>query len=87
MLEQDKNQETQAVEAAKKGSFPSLLIGTAIGAALGLLLAPQTGETTREQIGDWIKEKRRSFGGMKHAKVSPRLHVNHRHSARKTVAA
>ena len=41
------------------GSFlAGVVIGGLIGAALGLLLAPQTGEEFREQIDDFVGEKR-----------------------------
>jgi len=32
--------------------------GAAIGAALGVLFAPRSGNDTREQLGDWLKERR-----------------------------
>ncbi len=34
-------------------------IGGVLGAAAGLLMAPKPGSETREQLGDWLKEKRR----------------------------
>ena len=34
------------------------LAGTAIGAALGVLLAPRAGEETRELLTDWMKERK-----------------------------
>ena len=41
------------------GSFlAGVVIGGLIGAALGLLLAPKTGEEFREQIDDFVGEKR-----------------------------
>ena len=41
------------------GSFlAGVVIGGLIGAALGLLLAPRTGEEFREQIDDFVGEKR-----------------------------
>jgi gas vesicle protein len=40
----------------------SFLVGAAVGGALGaiagVLFAPQRGVQTREQIADWIKERR-----------------------------
>lgn len=35
----------------------SLLSGAAIGAALGALFAPRSGQDTREDVGYWIKDK------------------------------
>ena len=44
------------------GSFlAGVVIGGLIGAALGLLLAPQTGEEFREQVGDFVDTKRAGF--------------------------
>ncbi len=34
------------------------LVGAAVGAGLGVLFAPKAGKETREQIGDWLKERR-----------------------------
>ena len=33
-------------------------LGAAVGAALGILLAPKSGKETREDIADWLKERR-----------------------------
>ena len=45
------------------GSFlAGVVIGGLIGAALGLLLAPQTGDVFREQVGDFVDSKRAEFG-------------------------
>ena len=38
-----------------------VVIGGLIGAALGLLLAPQTGEAFREQVGDYVDSKKAGF--------------------------
>lgn len=41
------------------GSFlAGAVIGGLIGAALGLLLAPQTGEELREHVGEFVDSKR-----------------------------
>ena len=41
------------------GSFlAGVVIGGLIGAALGLLLAPQTGDEFREHVGDFVDGKR-----------------------------
>jgi gas vesicle protein len=41
------------------GSFlAGAVIGGFIGAALGLLLAPQTGEKFREQVGEYVDSKK-----------------------------
>lgn len=45
------------------GSFlAGAVIGGFIGAALGLLLAPQSGEELREQVGDYVDTKRAEIG-------------------------
>jgi gas vesicle protein len=45
------------------GSFlAGVVIGGLIGAALGLILAPQTGEELREQVGDFVETKRAEIG-------------------------
>ena len=45
------------------GSFlAGAVIGGLIGAALGLLLAPQTGDEFRDQVGDFVDNKRTEFG-------------------------
>jgi gas vesicle protein len=41
------------------GSFlAGVVIGGLIGAAIGLLLAPETGEELREQVGEFVDGKR-----------------------------
>ena len=45
------------------GSFlAGVVIGGLIGAALGLLLTPQTGEELREQVNDFVESKRAEIG-------------------------
>jgi gas vesicle protein len=45
------------------GSFlAGMVIGGLIGAALGLLLAPAAGEEMREQVADFVDERRTAFG-------------------------
>jgi gas vesicle protein len=45
------------------GSFVAgLVIGGLIGAAIGLLLAPESGEDTREHVGEFVDERIRDFG-------------------------
>jgi gas vesicle protein len=44
------------------GSFlAGILVGGLIGAALGLLLAPDKGERLREQMGEYVDTKRAAF--------------------------
>jgi gas vesicle protein len=38
------------------------MFGAAVGAGLGILFAPKAGKDTREQLGDWLKEKRNEGG-------------------------
>jgi gas vesicle protein len=33
-------------------------LGAAVGAALGILLAPKAGKETREDVSEWLKVKR-----------------------------
>ncbi|HEX3219836.1 MAG TPA: YtxH domain-containing protein [Candidatus Limnocylindria bacterium] len=42
--------------------FAGMAIGGLIGAAIGLLLAPSTGEEMREQVGDFVDDRRAAFG-------------------------
>jgi gas vesicle protein len=42
------------------------LAGTAIGAALGVLLAPRAGEETRELLTDWMKERKEKGAELLH---------------------
>jgi gas vesicle protein len=45
------------------GSFlAGLVIGGLIGAAVGLLLAPESGEEMRGQVGEFVDERVRDFG-------------------------
>jgi gas vesicle protein len=44
------------------GSFlAGVVIGGLIGAAIGLLLAPASGEEIREQVGDFVDQRRAAF--------------------------
>jgi gas vesicle protein len=42
------------------------LAGAAVGAALGILLAPKSGEETREQLTDWMKERKERGADLLH---------------------
>ncbi|MFN2483995.1 MAG: YtxH domain-containing protein [Candidatus Limnocylindria bacterium] len=45
------------------GSFlAGVVIGGLVGAAVGLLLAPQAGDQMREQLGEFVDEKRSQLG-------------------------
>jgi gas vesicle protein len=45
------------------GSFlAGVVIGGLIGAAIGLLLAPQSGEELREHVGDFVDGKKAEWG-------------------------
>lgn len=40
--------------------------GAAVGAALGVLFAPRSGGETREQLADWLKERREKGADLLH---------------------
>jgi gas vesicle protein len=40
----------------------AFLLGGVVGAAIGILLAPSSGEETRRKIGDWLDESRKKAG-------------------------
>ena len=45
------------------GSFlAGVVIGGLVGAAIGLILAPQAGEELREQVGEFVDTKRAAWG-------------------------
>ena len=45
------------------GSFlGGVVIGGLVGAAVGLMLAPQSGDQTREQLGEFVDEKCSQLG-------------------------
>jgi gas vesicle protein len=45
------------------GSFlAGVVIGGLVGAAVGLLMAPDTGEKMREQVAEFVDEKRSQIG-------------------------
>lgn len=45
------------------GSFlAGMVIGGLVGAAIGLLLAPQAGDELREQVGDFVDTRRTAWG-------------------------
>lgn len=45
------------------GSFlAGVVIGGLVGAAIGLLLAPQTGDELRVQVGDFVDNRRNAWG-------------------------
>lgn len=45
------------------GSFlAGVVIGGLVGAAIGLLLAPDTGERLREHVGEFVDERRSAIG-------------------------
>ena len=47
------------MEAGKTSySAPLFLSGAVIGAALGVLLAPDSGKESRRKLADWLKERR-----------------------------
>lgn len=43
-----------------------LALGTALGAALGVLFAPKSGKETREDIAEWLKDRRQKGSELLH---------------------
>ncbi len=50
--------ENEKPKMTKVASAATFLVGTAVGATLGVLYAPHSGEQNRRKLGEWIKEKR-----------------------------
>ncbi len=51
-----------AIVARENDGFGGTLLfvtGVALGAFLGVLLAPHSGTDTREKLADWLKERRK----------------------------
>lgn len=46
-----------SIERRESGTW-HLLVGAAIGVALGLLFAPKVGKETREELGEWGRRNR-----------------------------
>ena len=45
------------------GSFlAGIVIGGLVGAAIGLLIAPETGDQMREHVGEFVDARRSAFG-------------------------
>ncbi|HAH06071.1 MAG TPA: gas vesicle protein [Elusimicrobia bacterium] len=44
-------------------TFIAFLLGGVVGAAVGVLLAPCSGEETRHKLGDWFDENRQKAKG------------------------
>ena len=42
------------------------LLGAVVGAAAGVLLAPKSGKQTREQVSDWLDERRERGADLLH---------------------
>ena len=56
----------------------TLLVGAAVGAGLGLLLAPRSGKETREKLKDWLDDHR-DLGEELLAKVKDAIPKKHNH--------
>lgn len=56
------DQHTQMKDSGFGSFLAGLVIGGLVGAAIGLLLAPQAGEELREQVGDFVDTQRAAFG-------------------------
>ena len=56
------DREVTFIEAEGSSGFKWFLLGAALGAGLGLLLAPQSGERTRRDIGRKVKRLQRQAG-------------------------
>ncbi|MFI5363721.1 MAG: YtxH domain-containing protein [Elusimicrobiota bacterium] len=45
-------------DRSEGNSLLFFLAGTAVGAALGVLLAPRAGEETRDLLADWMQDRK-----------------------------
>jgi gas vesicle protein len=48
------------------GGLVGFLLGAAVGAGVGLLLAPRSGKETREKLADWLDERREKGSDILH---------------------
>lgn len=48
------------------GAALLFVTGAAVGAALGVLFAPRSGDETREQLADWLKQRREKGADLLH---------------------
>lgn len=55
------------------------LLGAAVGAAAGLLLAPKSGKETRDQVADWLEDRRERGGEILH-KIKDAVASKHNHA-------
>jgi hypothetical protein len=49
------------IEVQQPNRLGYFLGGTALGICLGILFAPKNGKETRQDINDWLKEKREQW--------------------------
>ena len=55
-----------ATEDRGLGGALLFVTGAAVGAALGVLFAPRAGSETREQLTDWLKDRREKGSDLLH---------------------